>query len=201
MEVMAAALIENLQREDLNPLEEARAMATLREQFDLSQDALATTLGKSRPAVANALRLLNLSSEAQDALEKGQISAGHARAVLSLGSLDAQAELLRHCIQHALNVRDAEYAAALWKEEGVFPWLKIEDEAPVAALERPAPQRKTKSPLLQNVQKQLRQDIKIRASISGTETRGRISLSYQSREELHVLLRRLGVDAPNAAAE
>ena len=206
MEVMAAALIENLQREDLNPLEAARAMAVLREQFGLSQDALATTLGKSRPAVANSLRLLSLSAEAQDALEKGYISAGHARAVLSLGSPEVQSELLRHCIQDSLSVRDAEYAAAFWKEEGVFPWLQVEDEdasdvqaqqadAQGAVLAQPKPQRKAKSPFLQNTQKQLRQTLKLRASINGTEARGRISLSYQSREELYALLLRLGIDA------
>jgi ParB family chromosome partitioning protein len=205
MEVMAAALIENLQREDLNPLEAARAMAYLRDQFGLGQDALASTLGKSRPAIANALRLLNLSADAQDALEKGHITAGHARAVLSLGSADAQAELLRHCIQDALSVRDAEDAASLWKEEGVFPWLHVEEEdasaqsaQPVdahgAALEQAPSQRRAKSPLLQNAQKQLRQVLKIRANISGTEARGRISLSYRSQEEFHTLLLRMGVD-------
>ena len=214
MEVMAAALIENLQREDLNPLEAARAMASLRAQFGLSQDALATTLGKSRPAIANALRLLNLNAEAQDALEKGHISAGHARAVLSLGSLDAQSELVRRCIQDGLSVRDAEDAANLWKEEGVFPWLKIEEEdQPVmqaqlqqaegqgAVLERQAPQRKIKPPLLQSAQKSLRQALKIRASISGTEARGRISLSYQSQDELYALLHRLGISTTGLAGE
>jgi ParB family chromosome partitioning protein len=226
MEVMAAALIENLQREDLNPLEEARAMATLREQFGLSQDDLASTLGKSRPAIANTLRLLNLDEEAQEALENGRISAGHARAVLSLGSLRAQAELVRHCIYDPLTVRDAEYAATLWKEEGVFPWLKVEEAeqhaeheqeqqavaqpsvdeqeqqtvAQPAIAERQAPQRK-KSPLLRNMQKQLRLELKINASISGTETRGRISLGYQSQEEFHALLNRLGIEANGAAGE
>jgi len=214
MEVMAAALIENLQREDLNPLEAARAMASLRAQFGLSQDALATTLGKSRPAIANALRLLNLNSEAQQALEKGHISAGHARAVLSLGSVDAQSELVRHCIQDALSVREAEDAATFWKEEGVFPWLKIEeDDHPGAheqtqqtneqsgALKQQMPLRKVKPPFLQKAQKRLRQDLKIRVSISGTEARGRISLSYQNQEELHALLRRLGISTPDLAGE
>ena len=214
MEVMAAALIENLQREDLNPLEEARAMATLRTQFGLSQDELSSTLGKSRSAIANTLRLLNLNAEAQKALENGQICAGHARAVLSLGSLDAQSELVRHCIQDTLSVRDAEDAATLWKQEGVFPWLKIEDSGHPAALEleqhttmqisateQQAPQRKMKSPFLRDMQKRLRRTLRIRASISGTETRGRISLSYQSQEELHALLRCLGMDAPDVAGE
>jgi len=211
MDVMAAALIENLQREDLNPLEAARAMAGLRTQFGLSQDEVATALGKSRPAIANALRLLNLNAEAQDALEKGHISAGHARAVLSVGSLEAQSELVRRCIEDALSVRDAEYAASLWKEEGVFPWLKVEEEdQPVteeqgqqvldpALLERQTPSRKTKSPLLQNAQARLRRDLHIRASISGTEARGRISLSYQSQEEFHALLRRLGMSTQDSA--
>jgi len=209
-DVMAAALIENLQREDLNPLEAARAMAGLRTQFGLSQDELATALGKSRPAIANALRLLNLNVEAQDALEKGHISAGHARAVLSLGSLDAQSELVRRCIQDALSVRDAEYAATLWREEGVFPWLKVEEDHSItdeqgqqvlapAVLERQTPSRKTKHPLLQNAQARLRRDLNIRASISGTEARGRISLSYQSQEEFHALLRRLGMSTQDSA--
>ena len=209
MEVMAAALIENLQREDLNPLEEARALSTLRDQFSLSQDDLANTLGKSRPAIANTLRLLNLDDEAQQALENGRISAGHARAVLSLSSLNAQSELVRRCIQDALSVRDAEYAASLWKEEGVFPWLKIEEEdhppaheqeadEHAAASGRQAPQRKVKPQLLRDMQKQLRKELKISASISGTETRGRISLGYQSQDEFLALVRRLGLNAPDA---
>jgi len=245
MEVMAAALIENLQREDLNPLEEARALAALRTEFGLSQDELANTLGKSRSAIANALRLLNLNAEAQDALEKGQISAGHARAILSLGSPEAQSDLVQRCIQYALSVRDAEYAATLWKEEARFPWTQAGKDAQqsatapqephleagqaaeagqtvdagrlaevgqaggdgqlvevgqlVAPEQRQTPLRKTQSPLLQQAQQQLSQELKIRASISGTEARGRISLNYQSQEELHALLRRLGIDAPASA--
>jgi ParB family chromosome partitioning protein len=213
MEVMAAALIENLQREDLNPLEEARALASLRTEFGLSQDELANTLGKSRSAIANALRLLNLNPAAQDALEKGHISAGHARAILSLGAQEAQSELVQRCIQDALSVRDAEYAATLWKEEGLFPWAKAGkddqaavqtqerqiDDAQAGVPERQASLRKTKDPFLQQAQKQLCQDLKIRAIISGTEARGRISLSYQSQEELHALLRLLGIDAPDGA--
>jgi len=213
MEVMAAALIENLQREDLKPLEEARALAALRTEFGLSQDELANVLGKSRPAIANALRLLNLNSEAQEALESGRISAGHARAILSLGSQEAQSELVSRCIQDLLSVRDAEYAATLWKDEGLFPWAKAGLSATAAPLppeteaappdapqeQRRPSQRKTQSPLLQQAQMQLCRDLQVRASISGTETRGRISLSYQSQEELHALLRRLGIDAPASA--
>ena len=85
-EVMAAALIENLQREDLNPMEEAQALQQLRETLKLTQEALAARLGKSRPAIANALRLLQLSPAAQADLHHGRLSAGHARCLLALGN-------------------------------------------------------------------------------------------------------------------
>ena len=210
MEVMAAALIENLQREDLNPLEEARALAGLREQFGLSQDELASTLGKSRPAVANALRLLNLGQAAQACLEEGQISAGHARALLGLSDAGAQNELLERSVQHKLTVREAEYAATLYKEEGLFPWARLPENAPAAsegtgpggagleAPERPpegsALPRRKKPEFLQDMQHNLRKKLKLRVSISGTESRGRISLGYQSQEELLWLLRQLGIE-------
>ena len=79
-ESMAIALIENLQREDLNPMEEARALGRIKEHFEITQDALADKIGKSRPAVANSLRLLRLPENVQGLLESGAISAGHARA-------------------------------------------------------------------------------------------------------------------------
>ena len=106
-EVMAAALIENLQREDLNPMEEAQALQQLRETLKLTQEALAARLGKSRPAIANALRLLQLSPAAQDDLHHGRLSAGHARCLLALGNDDralAAAEVLRsHIISESLS--------------------------------------------------------------------------------------------------
>ncbi|WP_303927190.1 ParB/RepB/Spo0J family partition protein, partial [Desulfovibrio piger] len=138
-EVMAAALIENLQREDLNPLEEARALQQLRETLKLTQEALAARLGKSRPAIANALRLLQLSPAAQDDLHHGRLSAGHARCLLALGNDDhalAAAEVLRsHIISESLSVRQAEEAVALWREEQRLPWTAASGAAP----QRPAP--------------------------------------------------------------
>ena len=118
---------------------------------------------------------------------------------------------MQRCVQDSLSVRDAEYAASLWKEEGVFPWLHVADDHAEAQahpvvpeadslVRKPLP-RKTKSPFLQMAQSRLRQDLKIRVSISGTETRGSISLSYQNLEELHTLLRRLGIDAPDPAGK
>ena len=138
-EVMAAALIENLQREDLNPLEEARALQQLRETLKLTQEALAARLGKSRPAIANALRLLQLSPAAQDDLHHGRLSAGHARCLLALGNDDhalAAAEVLRsHIISESLSVRQAE---ALCRKMSKPPKPAKEEDAftrPVLAVE------------------------------------------------------------------
>ena len=155
-EVMAAALIENLQREDLNPLEEARALQQLRETLKLTQEALAARLGKSRPAIANALRLLQLSPAAQDDLHHGRLSAGHARCLLALGNDDhalAAAEVLRsHIISESLSVRQAEEAVALWREEQRLPWTAASGAAPAAPrplqAQKAAPDRRpAKAPL------------------------------------------------------
>ena len=88
-EVMAAALIENLQREDLNPIEEAEALQALREALELTQEELASRLGKSRPAIANALRLLQLSANARADIQAGRLSAGHARCLLGIDDMHA----------------------------------------------------------------------------------------------------------------
>ncbi|MBO5908476.1 MAG: ParB/RepB/Spo0J family partition protein, partial [Clostridia bacterium] len=82
------ALIENLQREDLNPIEEALGFKTLMETYELTQDQVASRVGKSRSAVANALRLLALNQEETEALKNGEISSGHARALLSIPDMD-----------------------------------------------------------------------------------------------------------------
>ena len=104
---MAMALIENIQREDLNPLEEAVAMQRLRDEFELTQQQLAETLGKSRVAVANTLRLLNLAPTARTLLERGEIEMGHARALLSLEP-SKQDALAREVADRSLSVRETE---------------------------------------------------------------------------------------------
>ena len=105
---MELALIENLQRQDLNPVEEAMGYRTLMQDYGLSQDETATRVGKSRPAVANALRLLNLSPEILEKLRHGELTAGHARAILSLKSEKKQLEAAQKIIALGLSVRQAE---------------------------------------------------------------------------------------------
>lgn len=108
-EAMAAALIENLQREDLNPMEEAMGYQKLMHTFDLTQEEVSRRLGKSRSAVANALRLLNLPDEVMAMVREGRLSAGHARALLSLDLPELSAERLAETIvEQQLSVREAE---------------------------------------------------------------------------------------------
>lgn len=104
---MAMALIENIQREDLSPLEEALAMQRLRDEFELTQQQVADTLGKSRATVANTLRLLNLAPTARTLLERGEIEMGHARALLSLEAQQQDA-LAREVADKSLTVRETE---------------------------------------------------------------------------------------------
>ncbi|MCR9277904.1 MAG: ParB/RepB/Spo0J family partition protein [Pseudomonadaceae bacterium] len=106
-DVIAMALIENIQREDLSPLEEARALARLRDEFQLTQQEVADAVGKSRVAVANLLRLLNVAPGVQALLEAGELEMGHARALLSLETID-QERLGREIARKKLSVRQAE---------------------------------------------------------------------------------------------
>ena len=106
------ALVENLQREDLNPIEEARGYKTLMEDYGLTQEETARSVGRSRPAVANALRLLGLSPAVMALVERKELSAGHARAILPLESEKQQLELVQEVLKKSLSVRRTEQLAA-----------------------------------------------------------------------------------------
>lgn len=110
-EAAELALIENLQRQDLNPMEEALGYRTLMEQYGMTQEDAARAVGKSRPAVANALRLLNLPTEIAEMVSSGQLSAGHARTILSFETLTAQMEAAQAAIKQDLSVRALEKMA------------------------------------------------------------------------------------------
>jgi len=102
------ALIENIQREDLNPLDEAKAYKRLQDEFGLTQEELSDKVGKSRSTVANILRLLSLPKEAQDAIKRGQITHAHGKVLLEISDLDEQLKLLREIIDSSLSVRQLE---------------------------------------------------------------------------------------------
>ncbi len=109
--VMEIGLIENLQREDLNPMEEAKGYQVLMEEYGLTQEGVAERMGKSRPAIANALRLLGLPDAIQALLEQGDLSAGHARALLAAPKGNAQKKLAQRVIREGLSVRQTEALA------------------------------------------------------------------------------------------
>ena len=112
-------LIENIQREDLNPVEEAEAYQKLMEEFSMTQDQVATVVGKSRPAVANTLRLLNLSKEVRNMLISGEISVGQARPLLAIEKAKEQNEVAKYVVKAELNTRQIEqYVKKLLDKQG-----------------------------------------------------------------------------------
>ncbi len=189
-EAMTVALVENLQREDLNPLEEAEALQALREAHGLSQEALAEQLGKSRSAVANALRLLQLPPSIQEGLVRSDITAGHARALLAIADAELRAELYAAVIDQRLSVRETEAAADTCKRTGKLPEKLIPQSGQPAAPKAP---RAPKPQCIKDLQNLLRQNSGTKATISGTEEKGRIQIPYASPEELARIIELLGI--------
>ena len=189
-EAMAAALIENLQREDLNPVEEAQALNALRETLSITQEELAARLGRSRPAVANALRLLQLGEAALQDLAEGRITAGHGRCLVGIGEEEAAEALRERILARGLTVREAEEAAAHRRETGLFPWEEAAQTAPHSA---PAKARPATAAALEDLRRRLSTALDCKVRISGTDRKGRITLAYTSPEALTALLERLGL--------
>lgn len=167
-QVMEVALIENLQREDLNPIEEAAAIRFLMQQHDLTQEEVSKRLSKSRPAIANSLRLLTLPEPVQEHLRRGELQAGHARALAGLQDPEAQAMLADKIVGEGLSVRAAE---ALVREQGQKP-PRQKKEPPAA------------DPDLAAAETSLREWLGTKVSIQGSSQRGRIIIEYYNAELL-----------------
>lgn len=196
-EAMAAALIENLQREDLNPVEEAQALNALRETLNITQEELAGRLGRSRPAVANALRLLHLGQAALNDLAQGRISAGHGRCLAGIDNEEGAEALRLHILSCGMTVREAEEAAAHWRDTGAFPW---EHEAAQQVPQRNGvSHRSAASPGLEDLRQRLSTALACKVRISGNDRKGRITLAYTSPEALSALLERLGLTQEETA--
>ena len=172
----AAALVENLQRQDLNPIEEAEGFKRLIEGFSLTQDDLAKAIGKSRSHVANLLRLLNLPGEVIRHVRDGTLSAGHARAALACPDPRAAAELM---ITRGLSVRQAEALAS------VKPIADHQREAVTSKLE-------AGSADLRAVEADLSEQLGLKVSISFNGKGGTVSLRYQNLDQLDHLVAKLG---------
>lgn len=169
IEQMEAALIENLQREDLNPMEEAAAVKALMHQCGYTQEAAAQRLGKSRPALANLLRLLTLPAPVQEMVRLGQLSTGHAKVLAGLEGDEKKITLAREAVTNDWSVRQMEKAA---------------QAASQPAVEKPAAPAKRLSQELRHMEDMLRETLGVRAAISGTRKKGKITLTYYTPEEL-----------------
>jgi ParB family transcriptional regulator, chromosome partitioning protein len=178
------ALLENLHRSELNPLEEASAYQQLLEDFGITQEELATRIGRSRPQISNTIRLLKLPMPVQQRVAAGVLSAGHARAILSLGDPEAMQRLADKIVNEDLSVRAAEAAA----------------KAPDAGRSRPAkPQAGARRAHLDEVAERLGDRLNTRVRIALTAKKGQISIDFASIGDLNRILDELGETGYGAA--
>lgn len=162
-EIAEVSLLENLQREDLNPMECARAMKKLMTDFGWTQEIVADRLGKSRPVVANTIRLLNLEPEVIEMIEKGKLSAGHARSLVAVTDKKAQIKLAKQVMEKKLTVRDLEKA--------------------VRSVNNPRAGA-SQSSELRDLIDDMKRVFGTKVSVLGTDQRGRIYIDYYSRADL-----------------
>ncbi len=192
----AISLIENLQREDLNPMEEAYGIYALMEHSSLTQEQAAQKLGKSRSAVANAIRLRGLPQKAQEDLLANRITAGHARGILAIIRPEQQEILRARIVEDDLTVRQVEEAVTCFKEHGVFPWDKSEDVSDGGqdenAGQKTSASRTRKDPKLAAAAKRIAATLNCKTRISGDVNKGKITLHYEDTATLEDLLASLG---------
>lgn len=174
-ETSEIALIENIQREDLNPIEEASAYKILMEEYGLTQEELSKRVGKSRPFIANTVRLLALPEHVKDMVLKDLISAGHARALLTLARQKEQEDLAKRIALVGMSVRQTEKAVQ------------------EMLTHRPKPKRKTakEDPVLLDLEERLKRKFSTKVIIRHGEKSGRIEIEYYGDEELQRLLEAL----------
>ncbi len=168
------AIIENVQRADLSALEEAEAYRQLAEDFDLSHEAIAARVGKSRVTITNTLRLLKLPDSVKNALIERRIAEGHARALLALATAEAQSAALRTVMTRELNVRQTEELVR-----------KLSGEKPAAKARQKA------SPEVSSLEERLRASLGTRVNLRPSRKGGTLTIHYFSNEELEALLERL----------
>ena len=168
---LEAALIENLQREDLNAIEEAQAIRNLMQQCGYTQEDAAKRLGKSRPAVANLLRLLTLPESVIQMVVSGKLSAGHARVLAGVSPAARQLELAHQSVLHDYSVRKLE---------------EIAQKSPAAERADTAPPKKLSAEMT-SLQDAVREALGVKTQLTGNERKGKIILTYSSEQELEHL--------------
>ncbi len=171
---LGLALVENLQREELNPIEQARAFERLGGEFEMSQEEIASAVGKDRATVANTVRLLRLPGEVQQEVAQGRLSLGHGRAILGLGSERSQTAVARRAVAGGLSVRQVERIVQEMTEPG----------------KRRAGGR-SRDPHLVAAEEKLQRSLGTRVHILHGKSRGWIRIAYYSLKELDRILSRL----------
>ena len=179
-ELLELALIENLQRENLNPMEEALGYSQLATQFDLTQEEVAQKVGRGRVAVANALRLLKLMPAVQSLVRAGQISAGHAKVLLGLSDGGLQQSAAERVVREGLTVRQLEEVVARWT-----------GPRPVKAVTSAPPERR--DPHVIDVENRIRERFATKVALKYADGRGSVELRFSTDDELNRLLELFGV--------
>jgi ParB family chromosome partitioning protein len=180
--MMEVALVENLQREDLNPIEEADAYQRLMNEFQLTQDEIAKKVGKSRPAIANTLRLLNLPAEIQTDLAQGTLTMGHARALLSLKTADEQKRIWTQIQVQELSVRETEE----FIRQLNTPQIVSRETKKQSAKSTPV-----KDPNVTEIEDELQQVFGTKVIIKPTGSGGKIEIDYYSDEDFERICEKL----------
>lgn len=176
-DVLEMALIENLQREDLNPIEEARAYERLSREFSMKQEDIAKRVGKNRATVANAIRLLDLAMSVQDMVSGGKITTGHAKVLLTLKSADAQVRAADEILKKGLTVRATEKLT-----QGI-----LNPPAPKPAIDDTELTR-----AIETVEQRLMQHLSTNVTVKHGEKKGHIEIDYYGIEDLNRLLELMG---------
>lgn len=175
-ELLEIALIENLQRENLNPVEEARAFKKLMQEFNYTQEELAKRIGKSRPAIANSIRLLSLPEQVLAHLSSGEITAGQARPLLSIDDRQGQAEIASAIIMKGLSAREVE---------------KLVARSNLDATEKNEDRSVEKDPLMEELQIQMQRGLGTKVRVKIGKKGGTIEIYYYNEEDLERLVARL----------
>ncbi len=179
---LEVALIENIQRQELNPIEEAQAYDRLIKAFHLTQDQVAKKVGKSRPAVTNTLRLLNLPAEIQRALIEGKLTEGHARAILGLVDVERMLAMYKMVLEQGMNVRQVE--------------LKVRELSMRRQMDAAAP-----DPKLMALETELRGKLGTQVKIQRQGRGGKITIDFFSDEELDEIIRRMAEERQQASTD
>lgn len=187
-QAMLAALIENLQREDLNPMEEAQGFLELSQKFNLRQEDIAAKIGKSRSMVANTLRLMQLPECIRLDIAERKMTPGQARPLLVVNDADIIQELRRRIVEEDANARLIESWVAHWKRHGTLPGEETQEQET-----RISKKRDPSNNVHTDIENRLKQELELSVRFSGTMEKGKVSFSFNSREELTRLMEKLGI--------